>query len=989
VGPWAALAVVLVAVVVALLVLESVDWIVLTELWPLALLALAPWVLRQHLARRRRGWRAAAALWARVALIVLMAITLAEPRAVRKDDRLALIYAVDHSASIQGPSTDRALEFVLRTAGEKPPRDEAGLVFFGSDAAVELPPRMSLPFETINVGLDREGTNLAEALSLSAAMLPPGRQGRIVLVSDGVATEGDLDGAVRDLAARGVVVDVLPVHYATEREVWLERLDLPRSIKAGEPMEPAVVVSSLQPGTGTLVLDVNGKRVAEQAVEFSAGKNRFTLRTALQFPGYYDFAARIIVEEGEDRWERNNVAMASHYLEGTGRVLLVAEPGDRGEYSDAFAQALRFGDKEVDVVDPGDVSSDPLALLPYDAIVFADVPREALDELQLAALHTAVFDQGTGFLMYGGEDSYGPGGWAGSPVEDLLPLSTEIKDRKVLPKGALAIVLHTCEFANGNEWAKRITKQAIKVLSPQDEVGILAYDYNGGDRWLAKLTPARNYPVLARLVENAQIGDMPGFAPTMTLAFKGLQQSDASAKSLLIISDGDPTPAPPALVNQYRAAQITITTVAINPHQPGDTRVMQSMSAATGGRFYFPDDAAKLPAIFIKEAKQLRRSAVVNETFVPEVVFPSPILRGLDASPPLHGYVMTSVKPEATLILAAPSDEGESLPLLARWRYGVGVTAGLASDLGVHWGRDWIGWDRYQSFANQLIEDIGRARKKSRLQVRSLSVRGQGIIQAEDFGDGPGLADVVAVLETPAGQRSLRLEQVAPRRYEVRFPLEGVGRYRAMVAAADAPPEEREHTGFAVPFSQEFLRFRSDPLTLERIAQATNGRVLGGGEDGLTLFDVDREQTSSSRSLVDWLLAALAILILLDVALRRVQLDWTVVREWLGGRAATAPQGLDALKRRKAALQSSLTGRGDAHQPAPSAKDAAPRGAAAATPDALGAAERPDAAGRSAAPAARPAVPAPDDESPMSRLLAAKRRANKKRDGQDGPPDKG
>lgn len=968
---WIALGLVVLALLATAFALDAGGVLVFTRLWPFALLGLTPWILRQFQVRRRSGWRAAAALWGRVVLVAAVATALAEPRAVRYDDRLALIYAVDHSSSIQRQAGDAATEFVLQSVYGKPDRDEAGLVFFGRDAAVELPPRMTLPYETVNVRVDRDGTNLAEALSLSAAMLPEGRQGRLVLISDGVATEGDLDGVLADLGARGVAVDVLPVHYDTEDEVWLERLDLPRSIKVGEPIEPAVILTALQPGRGTLVLDVNGERAAEIEVEYEAGKNRFGLRTALPSAGYYDLVARVIPEEGGDRWDRNNVALASHYLRGEGRVAIIAEVGDGGEYSRDLARALRLGDKIVDVIDPGELPAEPLALLPFDAIVLADVPREAFDDRQLEALHTAVFEQGTGFLMFGGEDSFGPGGWAGSPIEDLLPLSTEIKDRKVLPKGALAIILHTCEFAQGNEWAKRITKQAIKVLSAQDEVGILAYDFQGGDRWIAPMTLARNYPALARTVEAAQIGDMPGFSTTMTMAFNGLAASNASAKSLLVISDGDPTPPPTQLIAQYVAARITVTMVAINPHQPGDTQGMQMIARTTGGRFYFPKDPKKLPEIFIKEAKQLRRSAVVNTTFTPEVVFPSPILRGVESSPPLHGYVMTSEKPGATLILAAPDEEAGQLPLLARWRYGVGVAAAFTSDLGIHWGRDWVGWSRYAAFCNQLVEDIARAREKGRLQVRSFALRGQGVLQAEDFGEGPAVGDVVAMLETPSGTRELRLEQVAPRRYEVRFPLEGVGRYRAMVAASGAPPTQREHTGFAVPFSQEFLRFRSDPITLERIAATTGGRVLSGGEDGAELYGVEREQTTSSRSLVDVLLWLLAILIPADVALRRVQLDWQVVREWLGAGAADAPRGIDALKRRKEQVGAELRGRASGSSaPRPPKERSLPMG------------ERPDRDETGPkAPPPRPgkasSADAGNDGSTMGRLLAAKRRAQR------------
>ncbi len=67
----------------------------------------------------------------------------------------------------------------------KPEKDEAGLVEFGRDAAVELQPATSFPYEADTVEVDRDGTNIEKGLSLSAAMLPQDTQGRIVLITDG------------------------------------------------------------------------------------------------------------------------------------------------------------------------------------------------------------------------------------------------------------------------------------------------------------------------------------------------------------------------------------------------------------------------------------------------------------------------------------------------------------------------------------------------------------------------------------------------------------------------------------------------------------------------------------------------------------------------------------------------------------------------------------------------------------------------------------
>src|SRR5204863_3642262 len=140
--------------------------------------------------------------------------------------------------SIDDNSTTRALEFVARTATKKPPKDEAGLVIFGKNAAVEFKADKRVPLEADNVILnsliDKEATNIEQGLSLAAAMLPEDKQGRIVLISDGTETDGNLARIVNDLKAKGIAVDVIPIQYNFDEEVWLERPELPQHVNSGE-----------------------------------------------------------------------------------------------------------------------------------------------------------------------------------------------------------------------------------------------------------------------------------------------------------------------------------------------------------------------------------------------------------------------------------------------------------------------------------------------------------------------------------------------------------------------------------------------------------------------------------------------------------------------------------------------------------------------------------------------------------------------------------
>jgi uncharacterized membrane protein len=823
------------------------------------------------------GVAAVMALWVRLILIGVLILALAEPRAVRTNDETVVVYAVDVSDSISDDVLSKALQFMSRTVQGKPEHDKAGLVVFGRRAGVELPPRESFPFEAINVRVPRDGSSLERALTLSSAMLPDSSAGRIVLLSDGAQTEGDAAGVLPELTARGIRVDTLPIAYAYEREVWLERLDLPRVVKAGETYEASVVLSSLAAGSGTLTLSENGETVAEQHVTFKAGKNRLALPLYMRGPGFYEYAARIKVAADEDGWVENNLAVNHLFLRGEGRVLVVSSGMGRREDTQWLCKAMRESGLLVDEQEAFQLPMDALSYLPYDSIVFVNVPADELDPARMQAVHDAVVVHGSGFLMVGGQDSFGAGGYNRTVIEKILPVSMDIKKRKALPKGALAIILHTCEFAEGNTWGKRIAKEAMRVLGAQDEVGILVYSYGtggSGEQWLFPLTPASEYESLVPLINNATIGDMPSFGTTMELGYKGLIKSDAASRHMIIISDGDPSPPPPPLLAKFAASQISVSTVAINPHGGQEQSIMGAIARATGGRYYFPQDPRELPSIFIKEAKTLRRNIVQNRTFTPTAGFPSSIIKGIDTIPPLHGLVLTMAKPRAETVLLAP-DEDDTDPVLAVWRHGLGTTAAFTSDLSANWGRDWVKWDRYRPFVRQLMTAIGRVERERNLFVKIHAEGGEARVVVKDHHESPGFLDLKAEVSLSGGRaRPVALRQVGPRLYEGTFPLAGSGRYQFLVAGGGDGRQENASAGLMVPYSPEYLRFRSDPVLLERIATTTGGRVLTGTETGEELFNADREVRRQTRPITDWFLWALAILLPLDVAVRRVRIDW-------------------------------------------------------------------------------------------------------------------
>ncbi|MFQ5653889.1 MAG: hypothetical protein ACE5GW_04045 [Planctomycetota bacterium] len=622
---------------------------------------------------------------------------------------------------------------------------------------------------------------------------------------------------------------------------------------------------------------------------------------------------------------------------------------------------------------PGEVPMEPESYFLYDTIIFADVPAHELHPDAMQLLHGIVKNMGIGLIMVGGPDSFGAGGYRGSPIERLLPVEMEVKQRKTVPNGALALILHTCEFAQGNLWAKRIAASAIDALSEGDYLGVLLWDGLGADRWGVPFGPAGDKAAIKAQIRGLQPADMPDFNPTMRLAQKALAGAPAFLKHAIIISDGDPQRPAASVMKSFTDSKITVTTICINPHTAAHTAVMKKIAKDTGGRYYLVKDPRKLPRIFFREALEIRRNLIVEEAFTPRIAYSSEVIRGFEeiGFPELHGYVMTTPKPLAESPLVSLYDD----PILAHWRYGLARTAAFTSDATSRWGRDWIAWPGFDPFWAQLVRSVARRGAGELFRVDRVveGDRGRILLDAVDaegrFIDGIEIAG--RLLDPRYEEEGLAFQQTGPGRYEAAFDAGHAGTYLLSLEYDDgAGLRGTTRTGLNVPYSPEYRQVRSDIERLEAIAAATGGRVLVPGDDPFAGEPPSRRQRVH---LWDRLLYLSIFLLFFDIFFRRVLLDPAPLRRailnlrWRRGAGAaprsqtlgTLLQTRDSLKtrRRPRALETVAT---DGELPP------RPAGEGEAQPG-----------GEATARAAE----APEEFT--DRLLRAKREARKRRSGKD------
>ena len=171
-----------------------------------------------------------------------------------------------------------------------------------------------------------------------------------------------------------------------------------------------------------------------------------------------------------------------------------------------------------------------------------------------------------------------------------------------------------------------------------------------------------------------------------------------------------------------------------------------------------------------------------------------------------------------------------------------------------------------------------------------------------------------------------------------------------------------------MPYSPEYLRFRSNPRTLARIVERTGGRVLESDATGEVVFGDRPPPRRSSRSIFDIFLIVIACLIPLDVGVRRIQLDWSVIFGWFRSEKKRGPSGrtMGALLERKRTVDARLgSASPEAPPPAmpkPAVREAAPK--------------KKEAPRRAAAKKEQP----PAEVSTTGRLLELKRRMRQKKD---------
>ncbi len=841
-------------------------WLVL--LW-LPMVALA-WTSKRRLSRRR--WWTTLAV--RTVLLLSMVAALCELTWRHPVDDLAVVFVLDRSASVGPEGRARGEAFVREALQHQEPGDRAAVVVFGDEAVVERDLQEALDFPAVEAQPSPHHSDLGAGLRLGTALLPADRTRRLVLVSDGEQTRGDAVAQALMAGSEDLELSVVQVGRADGPEALLEDLVAPARVDEGAAYEVKVVARSRFDADAKIRMYRNDEYLGAMPVELAGGKAEvFTFRQQAEKPGLYRYRAVLEIDEALDGQPENNRVVGTVQVSGSPRVLVVEREKGHGQH---LAEAMRRGGLQVDLVGVDRLPSTLVELRNHAAVVLVDVPAYMTTTTQQEALRSYVRDLGRGLAMVGGDHSFGVGGWYKTPVEEALPVRMDLEDKTRFP--ALAMVLaidKSCSMGAGSmgntsmDLAKEAAIQTAELLNARDSLGVISFD--AASTWISPLAPLDDKQRVFDDVAALKPGGGTVLYPAIQEATRALRASDAALKHMVVLSDGivsgqDPLP----LIRTANGEGVTLTSVAVG--STSNNPAMESFARAGGGNSYAVVDKSAIPAIFTREAMLASRSFLVEGPFLPKRGSASPITRGLGGLPTLEGYIATEPRPRSTVPLWVPDETHGDLPLLAHGRYGLGRSLAWTSDARGRWATKMLGTADF----TRLWTQTGRFLATEGAQGIDVSAEirdGELLVGVDAFaadGSFRNFLDGEARVVAPDLQvHPLRLQQVAPGRYEARLPIDQDGSWMVGVELSEEGETVAAGSAEAVqPYSPEYRIAKAGGPLLQELARVGGGELLDRPELAFRRPEVARMVPTA---LWPWLLGLAAFLLLLDVATRRLE----------------------------------------------------------------------------------------------------------------------
>ncbi len=805
---------------------------------------------------RRAPGASTACLALKCAAFAAMVIALADPWAPMRVEKLAVTVLMDTSASMPRESMQHG-QAMLRDLVRKNSGADLRLITFAEHPNISAVPAQADKV-VIPEGIDpKEGmaTNIEDALQLALSTFPSDGARRILLISDGNESRGHaLTDALR-ARDRGVPVFTVPAGGTAPLPVNLESIASPQDVFSGERFTLSLGINSTEALPARVWIATQGQEIGSTKVDLKPGSNVVNVE------------ARIL---------QNGISlMEVHIASGTAEQVLVSQAvtvrsphvlyiSGGKETSAPLLQTLKRAEVDVEmatefpVVHPG---------RDWDAVVLDNYPDHELAADEDQAIERYVY-AGGGLIFIAGDSNAKLAQEPKTPFEKMLPVHAQ--PPPVRPT-AVVLVLDKSGSMSGPkiQMARDAARSTLTTLRPVDKIGVISFDESFD--WVIPLGPATNLDEKGKQIDEIMANGGTKIYQAVEAGFEAIVKEPASRRHIILLTDGVSTPGTaedfPQLERDALAKQVTISTIGVGDYI--NRELLDELAHKTKGKSHLVEDPDTIPQIINAEVRSLEDLAIQERPVHAVRVRAVEFTDGIDfaKSPNLLGFVQAEAKEGSETILRVD----DKMPLLVRWRYGLGRVTAFMSDAKSRWAEPWVRWQSFGTLWPQMVRDVSHRDRTVRAGVRPGNHEGETVVYYDMLEDADNAGEDAlskagppqVLVEVPGeASRAIPLEQTAPGHYEASIPAGEKGLYRIVSGSSELVLPEQ---GFFRD-AEETKPQAVNVALLSEISRVTGGRIHPSIDQVLT----DKGTLVRARSSLwpYWLIFAL-ILNFLEVALRK------------------------------------------------------------------------------------------------------------------------
>ena len=761
----------------------------------------------------------------RICAAALAVVMLAGMTIVMNKSGVSMIVLADRSDSMHTAQAD--VDACMQSLSDGlSPDTRMSVVAFGGNTVQEQPFLNRYKKNISEKSLFGAATDISAALYEAVATIPRNTRGRIVLLTDGLETDGSVLNAMSALANRGIRLDAML--YDTRilsSEVQVKAISLPADTALGQPFQLSVSVTSNTASSGTLALYEEDALIKEVSVRIQPGMNTYSYSVTPTGVGERAYHAELVCEA--DTMKENNIAFGCVNALASDCILIVEGGEGRGQSLQEYLNDRRY---ETKVVSCAEMPSTISELCEYGLIILMNADAQVIGDKRSELLDEYVSVYGRSVLTAGGENTYIYGNMTQSAFEQFLPVDMEVEERESAEPVALMLIIDNSASMSGTAivMAKRGAIKSIEALNKNDYIGVITF--STGYEALQPLTGMYNKNDVITKVSG--IGTMMGtmYNPALDEALRQMESFDKTPlKHIILMSDGNPSDEGyDAIVRRMALAGITVSTIAVGLDISAENMIR--LANIGGGRCYIVTDSYDLPSIMATDTIIQQVDYLCEGNYLPTIgkrVF-SVDQRAL---PITTGYVRVTPKSTADVVLYAEND----CPLYVRWDYGAGMAGSFMSDLSDKWCAGWFAPKSAGNIIKAMVDDLLPDEHIKAATVTSLSDGGVRTTLHVEAADALENQTYSATVTSPSGEvSSYYMSRTEDGAYECEMPIQGFGKYEITLEQYDSVGKQLSafQTAAALSWSAEYEAFNAvDPLSaITELCAATGGEVLKSAE---------------------------------------------------------------------------------------------------------------------------------------------------------------